>query len=217
MPIQEATTDRPLRRDAERNRERILAAAREAFAEVGLDVGLHEIAKRAGVGVGTVYRRFPDKESLIAALFEDRVDDVVALAEEALAATDAFAGLQGFLEASCRLQAANRGLHQLVFAGDAGPRCAAGARERIAPLLAELVGRAQEQGGVRADVAPYDVGMLRNLIGRFIETGGEAAAALWPRLLAIVIDGLRADRTGSPLPGTAPTPEIFEQLLAQRA
>src|SRR3954469_11149519 len=73
-------TDRPLRADAERNRERILAAAREAFAEDGLGVGLHEIAKRAGVGVGTVYRRFPEKEQLIAALFEDRIDDVVAIA-----------------------------------------------------------------------------------------------------------------------------------------
>jgi AcrR family transcriptional regulator len=211
-----ATIEKPLRRDAERNRERILEAASAAFAEDGLEIGLHEIAKRAGVGVGTVYRRFPDKETLIEALFEDKVDEAVAVAESALAQHDAFAGLRGFLEASCRLQADNRGLHQLVFAGDTGPRCAAGARERVAPLVVQLVERAQEQGTVRRDIAPYDVGMLRNMIGRFIETSGDLGPQLWPRLLALVIDGLRADREGSPLPGVAPDEETFDRMLTQR-
>src|SRR3954462_1928388 len=77
-------TDRPLRRDAERTRQRILEAAREAFAEGGLAVTLDEIAHRAGVGVGTVYRRFPDKEELIDALFEERMGELVALAETSL-------------------------------------------------------------------------------------------------------------------------------------
>jgi hypothetical protein len=140
----------------------------------------------------------------------------VAIAEQALAQDDAFAGLREFLEASCRLQCDNRGLHQLVFAGEAGPRCAAGARERISPLVMQLVGRAQEQGTVRSDIAPYDVGMVRNMVGRFIETGGDAAIELWPRLLAIVIDGLRADREGTPLPGSTPSAELFEQFLTHR-
>src|SRR3954449_6757081 len=137
-------TDRPLRADAERNRERILDAAREAFAEGGLDVGLHEIAKRAGVGVGTVYRRFPEKEELIAALFEDRIEDVIAIAEEALAEEDAWTGLEHFLHRTCELQVADHGLHQLVFEGDKAALFAAGARARIAPLVAQLVTRAQE-------------------------------------------------------------------------
>src|SRR5437763_15723704 len=96
-----STAERPLRADAERNRERILAAAREAFAEDGLDVGLHEIAKRAGVGVGTVYRRFPEKEQLIEALFHDRIEEVVGIAERGLAFDDAWTGLEHFLHRTC--------------------------------------------------------------------------------------------------------------------
>lgn len=216
MAHAETATERPLRADAERNRERILEAARSAFAEHGLDVGLHEIAARAGVGVGTVYRRFADKELLIEALFEDRVDEVVAIAERALADDDAWRALSGFLDATCRLQAADRGLHQLVFAGDRGPQCAAGARERIAPLVAQLVARAQEQGTLRDDIAAFDVGMLRNMLGQFIERGGEAAAEVWPRVLALILDGLRAERAGpSALPGVTPSPELFTALLAQ--
>ena len=76
------TAPRPLRKDAERNRERILAAARELFAEQGLTVTLDDIARHAGVGVGTVYRRFPDKEQLIDALFEDRLGEIAAVATE---------------------------------------------------------------------------------------------------------------------------------------
>ncbi|MFL5846616.1 MAG: TetR/AcrR family transcriptional regulator [Solirubrobacteraceae bacterium] len=211
-----ALADKPLRRDAERNRELILEAARAAFAEDGLDVGLHEIAKRAGVGVGTVYRRFPDKADLIEALFQDRVEDVVAIAEAALAEDDAWQGLTTFLDATCRLQAADRGLHQLVFAGDNAVKCASGARERIAPLVAQLVVRAQEQGTLRRDVGPLDVGMMRKMVGEFIEQSGEAGAEVWPRLLAIALDGLRADREGSDLPGTTPSPALFDQMLTQR-
>src|SRR3954453_17931999 len=104
-------TDRPLRADAERNRERILDAAREAFAEDGLDVGLHEIARRAGVGGGTVYRRFPDKQELIEALFEDRIAEVLGIAEEALAEEDGWTGLEHFLRRSCALKVADHDLH----------------------------------------------------------------------------------------------------------
>src|SRR3954447_7991578 len=103
-------TDRPLRADAERNRERILDAARAAFAEDGLDVGLHEIAKRAGVGVGTVYRRFPEKDELVRALFEDRVEEVVSIAEHALSFEDGWTGLEHFLHRSCELQVADRAM-----------------------------------------------------------------------------------------------------------
>lgn len=211
-----AIADKPLRRDAERNRELILEAARAAFAEDGLDVGLHEIAKRAGVGVATVYRRFPDKETLIEALFEDRVGDVIAIAERALGEDDSWHGLETFLTATCRLQAADRGLHQLVFSGDNAVTCASGARERIAPLVAELVERAQAQGTLRGDVGPFDVGMVRKMVGEFIEQSGEAGADVWPRLLAIALDGLRADRQGSPLPGVTPDAALFDRLLAQR-
>lgn len=214
MAQTDAAPDRPLRADAERNRERILEAAREAFAEDGLDVGLHEIAKRAGVGVGTVYRRFPEKDELVVALFEDKVDEVVAIAEQALAFDDGWTGLEHFLHRSCELQVANRAMHQLVFSSAQGSRCAAGARERIAPLVGQMVVRAQEQGTMRPDVAAFDIGMIRQQIGLLIEALGDLAPAVWPRMLRIALDGLRTARPApSPLPGTSPTPEMFQKVL----
>ncbi|MDX6618207.1 MAG: hypothetical protein QOK36_593, partial [Gaiellales bacterium] len=108
--------ERPLRRDAARNRERILAAAGEVFATRGLEVTLDDIAHHAGVGVGTVYRRFPDKEGLIDALFEERIAAIAALAEEAAAHEDPWAGLVFFFERSLTEQAADRGLKQLLLA-----------------------------------------------------------------------------------------------------
>src|SRR4051794_21946295 len=104
-----------LRADAARNRERILAAAAEAFAGGGLTVTLDEIARRAGVGVGTVYRRFPDKDVLIDALFEQRIAELVALAVEAREAPDAWTGLVHFFEAGLALQAADRGLKEVLL------------------------------------------------------------------------------------------------------
>src|SRR3954451_8548625 len=98
-------TPRPLRKDAERNRQRILDAARELFAERGLQATLDDVAHRAGVGVGTVYRRFPDKEQLIDALFESRLDQMAALAEDGLTDADSWRGLVTFLEGVLSLQA----------------------------------------------------------------------------------------------------------------
>src|SRR5438067_13101700 len=122
------TTEKPLRADAERNRRRILEAAAELFATKGLSVGLDEIAHHAGVGVGTAYRRFPDKRKLIEELFEDRVARMVALAERALAADDAWEGLAGFIERATEHQIANRGLKELVFGSDQGRALSARAR-----------------------------------------------------------------------------------------
>src|SRR3954464_11040589 len=111
---------RPLRRDAERNRQRILAPAGELFTEGGLGVTLDDIAHHAGVGVGTVYRRFRDKEELIDALFDERMEAVLTAAEEALAADDPWLGLEGFFVSIFALQAADRGLRELAFAGRHG-------------------------------------------------------------------------------------------------
>src|SRR3954452_17176057 len=114
-PSEPSPSQRPLRRDAERNRQRILHAAAAAFAEGGLGVTMDEIARRAGVGVGTVYRRFPDKELLIEALFEQRLDELVELAKDALALEDAWEGLVRFFETFIAVQAADRGLKEVVL------------------------------------------------------------------------------------------------------
>src|SRR5881398_821309 len=125
-PAPDATADhRPLRRDAERNRQRILQAAREVFAERGLGVTLDEIARWAGVGVGTVYRRFADKESLIDALFEDGIGEVVALAEDALDYEDSWAGFVHWFEGFVAMQAQDRGLKEVLLSSR-------GSQQRIA-------------------------------------------------------------------------------------
>src|SRR3954464_12611305 len=111
-----------LRRDAERNRERILAAAADAFAAGGLAVTMDEIARQAGVGGGAVSRRFPDKDLLIEALFEQRIDELVALAEAARDEPDPFAGLERFFETFLAMQAADRGLKEVLIGTRRGQR-----------------------------------------------------------------------------------------------
>src|SRR3954452_15529226 len=106
--------ERALRRDAARNRERLLDAARELFAEHGLTVTLNDIAHHAGVGVGTAYRRFSNKEEVIDALFEESIKDMVAVAEEALEESDAWLGLVHYLERSLSMRFGDRGLNQIL-------------------------------------------------------------------------------------------------------
>src|SRR6476646_498565 len=163
------TPDRPLRRDAERNRQRILEVAREAFAEDGLAVTLDEIARRAGVGVGTVYRRFPDKEQLIEALFEERMGAFVALAEECLTCEDAWDGLVRFLEGATAAHADDRGLKEVALSGVHGLGRVARARELMLPLVTRLVARAQQQGSLRPDVQATDMPLLQLMLGSLSE------------------------------------------------
>src|SRR4051794_35342921 len=105
---------RALRADAAQNRERILTAAAELFAERGLQVSLNDIAHHAGVGVGTAYRRFANKEAVIDALFEERLEAVATVAKEALADSDPWHGLVAFLERSLEMQFGDRGLNQIL-------------------------------------------------------------------------------------------------------
>jgi AcrR family transcriptional regulator len=188
----QTSDDRPLRKDAERNRRRVLDAAGALFAEEGLHVTLDAVAQRAGVGVGTVYRRFPDKDALIDALFEDRLDAVAALAETALDADDAWAGLVGFLEGSLELHAHDRGLKELLFTTARGRDRVASARDRIKPLVTRVVDRAQASGALRADVQATDMAVLQMMLTSVMDYGGDIAPDVWRRCLAVVLDGLRA-------------------------
>src|SRR3954452_4495171 len=157
MAVSPTHSERPLRRDAERNRQRILAAAREAFAEDGLSITLDEIAKRAGVGVGTIYRRFPDKEQLIDALFESRMQEFAALAEDCLRCEDSWEGLIRFLEAATEQHACDRGFKEVALAGVHGRDRVARARQLMFPLVSRLAARAQADGKLRPDISPTDV------------------------------------------------------------
>jgi AcrR family transcriptional regulator len=204
-----------LRADAARNRARILAAAAEAFAEGGLAVTMDEIARRAGVGVGTVYRRFPDKDLLIDALFEQRIAELVALAEEAREATDAWEGLVHFFEAGLALQAADRGLKEVLLGSGHGQDRVTRARARISPVIEELVRRAKAEGRLRPDVEAPDLGIIQFMLGALADSTRDIDPEQWRRFLAIVLDGLRTRRDAPTPLGPGPLDEHrFDEAMA---
>ncbi len=197
-PSGSATRDRerPLLADARRNRARILAAAHEVFAGRGLDVSLDEIAAHAGVGVGTVYRRFADKDALIDALFEERIGEIAAAGRRALAAEDPWEGFVAFMREAEALQTADRGLKQALLSRGRGHERVERARETIAPIVTALVERARAGGRLRSDLAPSDVPLVHLMIGAVADATRDVAPEVWRRLLGIVLDGMctRRDR-----------------------
>lgn len=189
-----------LRKDAELNRQRIVVAAREVFRDRGLGATLNDVARHAGVGVGTVYRRFADKEQLIDALFDDMIATVETATREALLEPDAWVGLTQALEKVCEQHALDRGLRELMLGTGRGPQRQAQMRERFAPLVGQLVARAKAQGQLRSDILPPDLPLIQLMLGTVTEHFAEPE--LWRRYLALILDGMR-DR-----PDLLPLPEV---------
>jgi AcrR family transcriptional regulator len=187
---------RPLRRDAERNRQRILQAAGEVFATRGLSATMDDIAHHAGVGVGTVYRRFPDKELLIDALFEERIGMLVGVAEEGLAEPDPWDGLVLFLERGVAEQACDRGLKELLLGTLHGRDRVERMRARLKPLVDELIARAKAAGALRADFEGTDMAVIHLMLGAAVDFTEDVKPETWRRYLQLVLDGLRMDQHG---------------------
>jgi AcrR family transcriptional regulator len=204
-----------LRRDAQRNRERLIASARELFAERGVDVSVEEITHHAGVGMGTLYRHFPTKNELIDAVLEDSFAELIALAEEAVAAEDAWAGLTGFLEAALARHVANRGLKDVLATRKREAHRAEAMRTRMRPLLRRLIERAHEQGSLRRDFAQEDLPLVFWTAGRVIEETAGIAPDYWRRYLALLCDGLRADAATS-LPHPPLTRAQLDRAMKER-
>jgi AcrR family transcriptional regulator len=192
---------KPLRRDAERNRRRILDAARELFAQRGLGVTLNDIAHHAGVGVGTVYRRFPDKTVLIESLFEESFQEIADRLRTAVADPDPWHGLVTFLDGQFESQARDQGLKELITATPDGVARVARLRDELLPLTADLIRRAQKSGSMRHDIAPTDLAIVQIMIGSVLDAAREVDPEAWRRYLAIILRGLsaRPDELG-PLP-----------------
>ncbi|MGP3988239.1 TetR/AcrR family transcriptional regulator [Streptomyces sp. 3N207] len=191
------------RADARRNVERLVEAARIAVAEVGVGVSAHEIARRAGVGVGTFYRRIPSLEVLLQAVLDEVLDDIEDAAEQAMEDPNPWRGLCAFATAYVRLRAESCGINEALggACGDAlAPRL-----EDLGERLRLLVERARSAGAVRTDIAWQDVAFLFAAAATGERTLGlRAGEQQWERNLRIVLDGLRPAQPGT-LPGAPPT------------
>ncbi|MFC8520318.1 TetR/AcrR family transcriptional regulator [Streptomyces sp. NPDC057257] len=196
----EARARRP-RRDREVNRTKLLAAAREVFRDRGLKATLDDVARHAGLGVGTAYRHFPNKQALI----DELVDDMFARVEEATRQgaqdSDAWRGLTTSLEHVAELQALDRGLREVVLHSDRAGPAGLRHREQIRRNVDLVVERAKGQGVLRADVEPWDLAWIQQMLAAVTERSGQPD--LWRRYLRLLLDGLRAgpERT-EPLPGS---------------
>lgn len=192
-----APAERAQRADARRNRERVVEAARKLMATEGLDAGMDEIARAAGVGVGTVYRHFPTKDALIEALADQRFARLAEWAKEALADPDPWAGFERFLRRGAELQASDAALVEVMRSRGEVMREAA-ERHGLRELNRKLLRRAQKAGVVRADMHADDIPMIMCGLGTATcSTPGDLAGPNgWRRYLEIILSGMRPPADG---------------------
>jgi AcrR family transcriptional regulator len=184
-----------LRADARRNREAVIAAAKRLFADQGLDAQMPDVAKAAKVGVGTVYRHFPTKDDLIAAMAAERFERLAERAREDLEAEDPWEGVADFIRFSAEIQAEDRGLCEVMGSRPEVMDAAAQAAG-LGELCERLVKRAQRSGDLRKDLAWEDIPMIACGLGRITQATMGPAAGRWPRFVEIILDGLRAPGSG---------------------
>ncbi|MEU6085048.1 helix-turn-helix domain-containing protein [Streptomyces sp. NPDC047108] len=188
-----------LRRDARRNRELLIASAREVFAEQGLAAPLDEIARRAGVGNATLYRRFPTRQDLVEAVFGDLLAATREAGDEARLAEDAWSGLTAYLERIFEGLADDRGANDLLTTGIQGVPSLDALHPHNHETIGILIARGQEQGTVRADVVTEDLLFVLAALGKVVPASVAAAPDAWRRFLALFLDGLRPG-AAQPLP-----------------
>lgn len=203
---------RARRKDAKRNRAALIAAGAELFDAAGLMPTLDDVARHAGVGVGTAYRHFPNKFVLAQAVLAETMEAMLEAAERAAKMDDASAGLEAFFEAVLEPQANKRALGRLLRGAPNSELDADGFQSRIEGCIEALLRRGREQRVVRADLASTDIGVLMSVMTHLIETFGDADPQLWRRLLPVVLDGVRADAP-TPLAGLPLSRSAFLQRL----
>lgn len=200
-----------LRADAARNRQRVIAAAQAAFGEHGVDVPLEEIAQRAGVGIATLYRRFPTRDALLAAAFEDRLAEYAAAAAEALRAPYPWEGFCAYVERICAMQAADCGARDVLTMSFPSAKGLEKLRERAFHDFAELVRRAQAAGELRADFVPEDFVLLLMANAGVVRGILDAAPLAWKRFVGLILDGCRAEGA-HPLPRPPSTTQVYRAM-----
>jgi AcrR family transcriptional regulator len=188
-----------LRADAARNRRLLIEAAARVFAEQGMDAGVDEIAREAGLGVGTLYRRFPTKDDLIAAVFDDRYGSVEAGIEAAAAEEDPWTALEAAMAAFAEAAVLHSALlHNIAYSG-CHAKVFQASKERIGARFEAILARAREAGVVREDVVARDIMALSGMISRIPAWQLAQEPDIWRRYLALMLDGLRPDGA-RPLP-----------------
>jgi AcrR family transcriptional regulator len=187
-----AHAERRLRADAARNRAAIVAVARDMFAEHGLEASLEAIAARAGVGIATLYRRFPTREKLVAAALVEKVAEYAEAARQALAVPDPWDGFAGFVERICELQAGDRGLSDLLSMTLAADEEVEELRRTANDLLITVIDRAKAAGALREDFVGEDLVLLLIATAAVMHVTRADAPDAWRRFVALALDAFRS-------------------------
>jgi AcrR family transcriptional regulator len=200
-----------LRADAERNRGRIIQAAREVFAERGLEASLNEIARRAGVGVATLFRRFPTRDDLITATFADKMTAYADAIDDALADPDPWHGFCRYVERVCEMQAEDRGFTDVLTVTFPAAKGFEAERDRSSAGFAELIARAKASGRLRPDFTHQDLPLMLMANAGVITGTRDAAPDAWRRLVGYLLQACQG-KTAQPLP-EPPTPRQMYRAL----
>ncbi|MBA2810573.1 TetR/AcrR family transcriptional regulator [Streptomyces sp. KM273126] len=202
----------PLRSDAERNRERIIAAARKVFARDGLGASMASVAREAGVGIATMFRRFPTKEELVAAVFADRMDAYADAVAVALDDPDPWHGFIGYIEAACAMQAADYGFADVLTTSFPTAKAMEERRNEAYTGMVRLIDRAKAAGRLREDFDPSDLVLIHMANAGVVNATGDAAPDAWRRVVALFIQSFEAPARG-PLPASPEHDALHKAML----
>jgi AcrR family transcriptional regulator len=211
------TANPPLRSDAERNRERIIAAARTVFGGGGLNASMASVAREAGVGIATLFRRFPTKESLVAAVFADRMDAYAGVVAEALDDPDPWRGLVGIIESVCAMQAADYGFADVLTMTFPTAKALEARRLEAFHAVVQVIDRAKAAGRLREDFTPEDLVLVYMANAGVVNATGQDAPEAWRRIVAVMIQSFEAPARGT-LPDSPDPQALYRAMLrASRA
>ncbi|MGW4606856.1 TetR/AcrR family transcriptional regulator [Streptomyces sp. NPDC004532] len=202
----------PLRSDAERNRERIIAAARVLFARDGLNASMASVAREAGVGIATMFRRFPTKAELVDAVFADRMGAYADAVAVALDDPDPWNGFVGYIESACAMQAADYGFADVLTLTFPTAKALEELRNAAYEGMVELIGRAKATGRLREDFDPSDLVLIHMANAGVVNATGDAAPDAWRRVVALMIQSLEAPARGR-LPDPAGHEALYKAML----
>jgi AcrR family transcriptional regulator len=211
-PVPRTPGSAGLRVDAERNRQRIVTAACEVFAEHGLDVPMEDIAKRAGVGIGTLYRRYPSRADLIAAAFESKMTAYAEAAREALANPDPWLGFCGYVEQVCAMQAGDRGFTTVLTMTFPTAKQFEADRASAFADFTTLIARAKGAGQLRADFVTEDMPMFLMANAGVLTATVDAAPEAWRRFVGYLIQACAA-QAAAPLPDPPAPRQMYKAML----